>query len=98
MGRTPEENAMKALVTLSAAALLAAGCATTENVQVAQKNCKVQPVQTATYANPSKAKKVDSLRQREAEFDLARTDYRFQQLARNGVFNNTVEEALRDCY
>lgn len=88
---------MKALVTLSAAALLAAGCATTENVQVA-KNCKVQPVQTATYANPSKAKPVDSLRQREAEMDLARTDYRYQQLARNGVFNNNVEEALRDCY
>jgi hypothetical protein len=90
---------MKALIALSAAALLAAGCATTENVQVAQKECKLQPQITANLGKGSnKTKPVDSLRQREAEFDLARTDYRFQQLARNGTFNNTVEEALRDCY
>ena len=92
---------MKLLVTLSAAAVLAAGCATTDNVQVAQapKECKVQPQLTANLGKgQNKTKPVDSLRQREAEFDLARTDYRFQQLARNGTFNNTVEESLRDCY
>ena len=90
---------MKVLVALSAAALLAAGCATTENVQVAQKECKVQPQLTANLGKgQTKTKPVDSMRQREAEFDLARTDYRFQQLARNGIFNNTVEESLRDCY
>jgi hypothetical protein len=90
---------MKALVILSAAALLAAGCATTENVQLAQKECKIQPALTANVGKGStKTKPVDSLRQREAEMDLARTDYRFQQLARNGTFNNHVEDALRDCY
>ena len=90
---------MKSLLALSAAALFAAGCASTDNVRVAQKECKVQPQLTANAAKGSnKVKPVDSLRQREAEMDLARTDYRFQQLARNGIFNNTVEESLRDCY
>jgi len=90
---------MKALIALSAAALLFDDRATTENVQVAQKECKVQPQLTANVGKgQNKTKPVDSLRQREAEFDLARTDYRFQQLARNGPLNNTVEEALRDCY
>ena len=92
---------MKALVALSAAALLAAGCATTEteNLQLAQKECKVQPQLTVNHGKgTNKAKPVDSLRQREAEMDLARTDYRFQQLARNGTFNNHIEDALRDCY
>jgi|CXWL01.1.fsa_nt_gi ABC-type glycerol-3-phosphate transport system substrate-binding protein len=87
---------MKALFALSAAALLAAGCATTDSVQVAQApDCKVVPI--TTYSATGKAKPVERIRQREAEMDLARTDYRFQQLARNGVFNNNVEEALRDC-
>jgi len=86
---------MKALVTLSAAALLAAGCATTENVQVAQRECKVAPITTASVAG--KPKPVDRMRQREAEMDLASTQYRYSQLARHGMFNNTVEEAMRDC-
>lgn len=91
---------MKALIALSAAALLAAGCATTEtNTQMAARDCKVQPALTANVAKGSnKTKPVDSLRQREAEMDLARTGYRQEQLQRNGMFNNTVEEALRDCY
>ena len=55
---------MKALVTLSAAALLAAGCATTDNVQLAQRDCKLAPI--TTYSATGKAKPVDSLRQREA--------------------------------
>lgn len=90
---------MKALFALSAVALLAAGCATTENVQLAQKDCKVQPALTANVGKGNnKAKPVDSLRQREAEMDLASTGYRQQQLQRHGPANNTVEEALRDCY
>lgn len=90
---------MKALLALSAAGLLAAGCATTDNVQVAQKECKVQPQLTANLAKGSnKAKPVDSLRQREAEMDLASTQYRYSNLARNGLYPNVVEESLRDCY
>ncbi len=90
---------MKALLALSAAALLAAGCATTENVQVAEKKeCKIALAHTSTVANPYKAKPQDSLRQREAEMNLATSQYRFAQLQRNGVFNNLNEEALRDCY
>lgn len=88
---------MKALLTVCAAALFAAGCATTDNVQMARADCKVAPAQTATVANQYKSKPVDSLRQREAEMQLASTQYRMQQLHRNGVFNNNIEEALRDC-
>ena len=99
MGLYPnEENAMRTLIALSATALLAAGCATTDTTYVAQKECKVMPQLTVNVANSGKAKPVDSLRQREAEMDLATTGYRFQQLQRNGPYNNTVEESLRDCY
>ncbi len=88
---------MKTLFALSTAALLAAGCATSGNVQMAQKDCKVQPSLTSNIANSGKAKPVDRIRQREAEMDLASTQYRHSQLQRHGVFNNSVEEALRDC-
>jgi hypothetical protein len=87
---------MKSLSTLSAAALLAAGCAS-EPVIVAQKDCKVAPLTTASTVYTGKSKPVDSLRQREAQMDLATSQYRMAQLQRHGTFNNNVEEALRDC-
>ena len=87
---------MKCLPALSAAALLAAGCAS-EPVVVAQKDCKLAPLTTASTVYTGKSKPVDSLRQREAEMDLASTQYRRDNLRRNGLFNNNVEEAMRDC-
>jgi hypothetical protein len=88
---------MKSLFALSAAALLAAGCAS-DPVVVAQKDCKVAPITTSSAVYTGKSKTApDSLRQREAQMDLATSQYRFAQLQRNGLFNNNVEEALRDC-
>jgi uncharacterized lipoprotein YajG len=88
---------MKAF-SLLAATLLAAGCAT-QDVQVAQAptTCKVAPITTASATDSSAKKSVSPIRQREAEMDLASSQYRMQQLNRNGIFNNNVEDALRNC-
>ena len=81
---------------LSAAAL--AGCAT-ETTQVAQADCKLAPMTTTSmsYGGASKSKPVSSLDQRYAEMALATSDYRFNNLRRNGPAANNVEDALRDC-
>ena len=82
---------MKTLIALSAALALA-GCASTGPAQVAQKDCKVAPLTTASLAyGNAKSKPVDSLEQRYAEMQLANTPYRRQQLARNGPSPNTIE-------
>jgi hypothetical protein len=86
---------MKALVAVSALAMLAAGCATTEGDAYAQADCKVAPIVTSSYAG--KPKPVSSIEQRYAEMQLANTPYRRQQLAQHGMMNNNVEDALRDC-
>ena len=88
---------MKAF-SLLAAALFAAGCAS-QDVQVSQApvTCKVAPITTASATDSSAKKPVSALRQREAEMDLASSQYRMQQLNRNGIFNNNVEDALRNC-
>jgi len=88
---------MKAF-SLLAAAMLAAGCAS-QDVQVAQVpvSCKVAPITTASATDTSTKKSVSAIRQREAEMDLANTQYRMQQLNRNGIFNNNVEDAIRGC-
>jgi len=88
---------MKALFILSAA-LVAAGCATTEPTYLAQKDCKVAPltIHSQAYGN-RKSAPVDSLDRRYAEMQLAATPYRQQQLARNGMYPNNIEEAMRDC-
>jgi hypothetical protein len=86
-----EEKAVKyALATL---VLALAGCAATGDNQVAQADCKVAPLTTASVAG--RAKPVDPLMQRQAEADLRSSEYRRQQLAANNF--GTVEEALRDC-
>ncbi len=83
---------------LLAALATAAGCASTpDNMQLAQADCKVAPLAVGTLSGTSRPRRVDPLDQRWAEMQLASTDYRFRSLARNGAYNSTVEEALRDC-
>ena len=79
-----------------AATLLAAGCATTENVQVAQGDCKVMPVTTMGVTG-RKPTNVSSLDQRYAEMQLATSEYRMRQMRERGMDMNNVEDALRDC-
>ena len=86
---------MKALLALAGAALLAAGCATDSAVRVARSECKVAPV--TTYSASGRTRPVSDIERRAAEMDLARSQYRFDNLARNGMDPNLVEDALRDC-
>lgn len=92
---SPKETPVKALVPLFAAALVAAGCATDPNVQVASRECKAAPITTTSVTG--KAKPMSDIERRAAEMDLARSHYRFQNLARNGMDPNLVEDTLRDC-
>jgi hypothetical protein len=87
---------MRSLLALSLLALVA-GCASYGDDQYAKAECKVAPITTysATGVRPSR---VDSLAQRDAEMQLGTTQYRRDQLVRNGLVNNNVEQALRDCY
>jgi hypothetical protein len=92
----PRRTAMTKLLIISAfAALAVAGCAT-QGDQYAKADCKIAPITTASVTG--KASPVDSLQRRQAEMDLAATNYRVRNLARNGYANNNIEEALRDCY
>jgi hypothetical protein len=94
----PRTTAMKKLLIVSAlAALAVAGCATQGDNQYAKADCKVAPITTAS-ATGGRTRPVDSLRQREAEMQLATSDYRRSQLNRNGMVNNNVEEVLHNCY
>ena len=94
MNRQPfEETAMKTLPIL-AAALLAAACAH-EPVQVAQADCKVAPITTASAAG--RYREVSPIEKRYAEMQLANSDYRMRQLRERGMAQNNVEDALREC-
>ena len=86
---------MKSLLAISLLAL--AGCATYGDDQYAKADCKVAPIttQSATGVRPSR---VDSLAQRDAEMQLATTDYYRRNLAQKGLVNNNTADALRDCY
>ena len=86
---------MKSLLAIAVLAL--AGCATYDNDQYAKADCKVAPIttQSATGVRPSR---VDSLAQRDAEMQLATTDYYRRNLAQKGLVNNNTADALRDCY
>ena len=86
---------MKALFALAAAALLA-GCATTENQQLASAECKVVPITTTSYTGVRKPTP-SSLDQKDAQGALANSDYRMRQLQTRGLAMNNVEDALRDC-
>jgi len=90
---------MKTAFALAAGLCLAAGCAT-QDVQVAQASaptCKVAPVTTSSATEASVKKPVSEIRQREAQMDLALVQYRFQNLQRQGLFMNNVEEAIGNC-
>jgi hypothetical protein len=89
---------MKTLLCFSAACLLAAGCASDPGAQYARAECKVAPITTSGSVHAGKSRPVNSLEQRYAEMQLASTQYRRDNLARNGPYPNNVEEALRDCY
>lgn len=86
---------MKSFAAIATLAVLA-GCATTENTQVAALDCKVVPM-TIHSATGVRKPNPDSLDQRYAEMQLASSDYRYRQLRERGMVNNTVEDALRDC-
>ena len=86
---------MKPLFAISALALVLSGCATQGDTQLAQADCKVYPITTASAAGGKP--QVDPLRQRAAEADLATSSYRFRNLARNGLAGNNIEDILRDC-
>jgi hypothetical protein len=75
--------------------MLAAGCATPGGEQFAQVECKVYPATTLSVAGRKPAN-VSPLEQRHAEMQLASSEYRMRQLRERG-YDNTVEDALRDC-
>jgi hypothetical protein len=79
-----------------AAGLLAAGCATQPDVQVAQAECKVMPVTTMSVTG-RKPTNVSPLEQRYAQMQLATSEYRMRQLRERGMDMNNVEDALHDC-
>jgi hypothetical protein len=78
------------------AALALAGCATQGDQYAQTADCKVAPITTAS-ATGNPPKHVSSLSQRAAEFDLASSGYRREQLAQRGLVNNNVEDSLYDC-
>ena len=86
---------MKMLIA-AAAALLAAGCASTQPTQVAQAECKIVPVTTASIAG-KRDRTVTLIEQRHAEMQLATSQYRMANLQSQGLAFNNVEDALRDC-
>lgn len=89
---------MKPLLSLVAAAALAAGCATTEApVQVAQAECKIAPITTTSMTYAGKKKPVSDIEQRWAQAQLGATEFRYRNLASQGLVHNNVEDALRDC-
>jgi hypothetical protein len=87
--------AMKTILAVSALALLATGCATTASDQLAQADCKIAPITTASATG--RTRPTSSIEQRDAEMQLASSQYRMQQLRERGLANNNVEDALRDC-
>jgi hypothetical protein len=96
---------MKSAFLAAALAFALSGCAMTEEqMKVAQAksarpanpNCKVYPMQTATYAG-GQPKNVDSMQQRQAQAWLGTSDYRMRQLMQEGASPNNLEDALREC-
>ncbi len=93
-------NRILALASVSGLALSAAllgGCASTDQpTRVAAADCKIQPLQTATTTY-GKKRPVTELEQREAEMNLASSEYRLRQLQSGFGPASPLEDALRDC-
>ena len=87
---------MKTLIAAAVTLILAAGCATTQPTQVAQAECKIVPVTTASIAG-KRDRNVSPIEQRHAEMQLATSQYRMANLQSQGLAFNNVEDALRDC-
>ena len=72
-----------------------AGCANLgDPQQVAARECKVHPLETARIAGGSRD---SGLAQKAAVADLGTSNYRRAQLNRPMGATGTIEEALRDC-
>ena len=91
-----EETAMTKPAAFALFGLALAGCASPGDTQVASAECKVVPITTAS-ASGRAPKNVSAIEQRWAEMQLAGTDYRQRQLQERGMFDNNIEQALRDC-
>jgi hypothetical protein len=91
---------MKILLTLPAAALLLAACATTPDTgdQYAKADCKVAPVTTRNAAGGDHLGTYNELDQRYAQMQLSTSEYRRQLYARQGLSPNNVEDTLKNCY
>ena len=89
---------MKTLAILAATLLAAVGCASDGTSTVAQAECKLAPITTTSMTYGGRERPVNHLDQRYAEMQFASSQYRHSNLARNGLANNTAEEALRDCH
>jgi hypothetical protein len=89
---------MKTVLSLAAATLLVGACATTDNTQVAQADCKIAPVTTRNVAGGDHLGTYNELDQRFAQMKLATSDYRRQLYEKQGMSPNNVEDALKNCY
>jgi len=90
---------MKTVLSLAAVTLLAAACATTGNDQYAQADCKVAPITTRSVTGvDGHLGTYNELDQRYAQMQLATSEYRRQLYAKQGLSNNNVEDALKNCY
>ena len=79
------------------AAALLGGCATADPPQqVAAADCKIQPLQTATTTY-GKKREVTEIERREAEMQLASSQYRLRQLQSGFGPASPLEDAIRDC-
>jgi hypothetical protein len=90
---------MKVLLTLSAASLVLAACATTDNAQYAQADCRIAPITTRSVtAVDGHLGTYNELDQQYAQMQLATSNYRRQLYEKQGMSNNNVEDALKNCY
>lgn len=89
----------KLIILSSAIGFLLAGC-TSEPVKVAEAPCKVAPVEIGSISayGGQRTRPVDKLDQDFARLQLQATPFYRQQLARRGYGNNTIADAVRDCY
>ena len=91
-------NSLTILAASAAVTFAVSGCAT-QDTQLAKADCKIAPLTTTsiTGGNGRSKPAASSLDERYAEMGLATSQYRLSNLRRNGMANNNVEDALRDC-
>lgn len=87
---------MKTLLAVTAALALAACASEEPNAQYAKAECKATPITTDSVGGNA-PKHMSKLEQDAAQADLATSGYRFQQLRRQGLVQNNVEDTLKNC-